>query len=153
MREEPELDLSEVTIWDLMACWSKLLREIEASRPHQVSHDPRPLRWYVSRVVDRLKTAERTTLRSLLDGFDEGPKREGLVGSFCALLELCKLGLIAVQQEGVGADIELARTFDDAAQVDAILSDLVMDDELEEEGESPSEEGVSGEVEAQNGAH
>ena len=149
VREEPELDLSEVTVWDLLTTWSRLLFEIEASRPHQISHDPRPMRWYVGRMVERLKESERTTLRSMLDGLQPGLEREGLVGSFCALLELCKLGLVSIEQDALGGDIELRRAFEDPAAADRVLAELVMEDE---EPEDQAEVGSSGEVDPPDGA-
>jgi len=123
-REGPELDLSELDAWDLLATWSRLLRETQADRPHHITAGERPLRWYVERMVGQLAGSECTSLRTLLDGVPEGLNRETLVGSFCAVLELCKLGLVTIQQEGSGADIEIQRSFADVAEAERVLADL-----------------------------
>ncbi len=106
-REEALLDLGDLTAFDLLAAWSRLLRETTADKPHQIAADPRPLRFYVETVVQRVRAMSSTTLRSLLDDIEGGPTRESLIGSFCALLELCRLGVIGVEQEGRGADIAI----------------------------------------------
>ena len=53
--EEPLLELGDLTSWDLLANYGRLLRETNANRPHRIARDARPLRFYVESIVDRLK--------------------------------------------------------------------------------------------------
>ncbi|MFT5291690.1 MAG: segregation and condensation protein A [Planctomycetota bacterium] len=105
---EREFDLGDLTIWDVFATFSRLMRETLANRPHQISGDPRPLRFYVEEFVQRLRTDGSVSLRALVRAFGHDvPPREALIGSFCALLELVKMELIEVEQEGDVDDIQI----------------------------------------------
>lgn len=148
---ETLLDLGELTAFDLMAAYSRLMRETQRDRPHQISTDPRPLRFYVDRVVDRVQSLGRTSLRGLLDELEDGPTREGIVGSFCALLELCRLGVIRVEQPEPGQDIDIRLEEQDPDAVRAAMEGLRLEEEEEEEeraGESTNGDPRGGEVES-----
>ena len=136
--EEPTLELGELSIFDLLAAHSRLIRETEARRPHQVARDPRPLRWYVDRVVDRVKGAQEVSLSALLDGIDGGPTRESLVGSFCALLELCRMGVIRVDQELAGGDIQIRRHAESDEEIDALLGGLTLEEDEDGDNADPA---------------
>ena len=62
---------------------------ITAGRPHTIKGDPRPLRWYVQSIGSAVRSRpEGASLRDLVEAMGDVPTREGLVGAFCALLEL-----------------------------------------------------------------
>lgn len=136
LAEEPELDLGELTAFDLLSSYSRLLRETQSDRPHVVGVDPRPLRFYVDTMVARVRTQPRTSLFELLDTV-EGPRRESLVGSFCALLELCKLGLIRVEQGSGRDDIAIELVPESTDDIDAILADIGTLDDEDDAGGAP----------------
>jgi segregation and condensation protein A len=125
---ERELELGELTAWDLLAAFSRLMRETMADRPHVVSADPRPLRYYVNEVVRRLRTESSLTLRGLVDTFEGLPVREALVGSFCALLELVRLELVKVRQRSHRDDIEIAIDAARAESIDDVVREAIFDD-------------------------
>ena len=106
-REAPVLDLGDLTAWDLLAQYSRLLRETQAGRAHHVAADGRPLRFYVDELARRIRELGEVSLRSLLAEFEPERSRESLVGSFCAILELVKLGLVTVEQEDPRGDLRL----------------------------------------------
>ncbi|MFM7281434.1 MAG: segregation and condensation protein A [Planctomycetia bacterium] len=137
---EPELDLGELTSWDLLAAFSRLMRETLGNRPHQVVRDSRPLRFYVRTMAHTLRGRNATSLRDLVLAIDKQPSRESLIGSFCALLELAKLGLITVAQTRVQGEIEVCLRPEHAEDVDAVIENSVLDDELP----PPSEQGAAG---------
>lgn len=105
---EPTLDLGELGPYDLLATYSRLLRETSAHRPHVVVADPRPLRYYVERAVAHVRSAPATSLRQLIASFSDLSEREAVVGSFCAVLELVRLGVVHVEQSEPKADIVIA---------------------------------------------
>jgi chromatin segregation and condensation protein Rec8/ScpA/Scc1 (kleisin family) len=123
------LDLGQVSVWDLFACWSRLQREILANRPHQVRGDPRPLRWYVDRLVDHLRLDGSFSLRRLVEsGYGEPLTRENLVGSFCALLELVKVGVAAVEQQVREGDIQVRLRDDLEASIEELLAGALFEE-------------------------
>jgi len=95
---EVTLDLGELTAWDLLATFSRLLRETLADRPHEVISDPRPMRWFVCELASWLSSSEDARLSECVSLFcKDAPTKEAMVGAFCALLELIKLGVAAVE--------------------------------------------------------
>ncbi|MDP6518483.1 MAG: segregation/condensation protein A [Planctomycetota bacterium] len=101
---EPSLDLSEISAWDLLSTFSRLLRETRTNRPHRVASDPRPLRWYVANMASLLRNRGSLELTDLVAGIGSDLSRETLVGAFCALLELVHLGVASPRQDEVGRD-------------------------------------------------
>jgi segregation and condensation protein A len=126
---EPGLDLGEVSQWDLLAAFSRLLRETLANRPHRVKADTKPLRYYVAGLAHKMREHRRLSLRDAVFMLDDEPTRESLIGSFCALLELCKLGIVRVVQVGSAADIGIELVAAHSDDMDAVISSEIFDDE------------------------
>ena len=129
---EREFDLGDLTPFDLATNYARLMRETLADKPHQILGDPRPLRYYVQGVVGRLKGSGRMRLRDLVDTFDGVGEKEALVGSFCALLELVKMQVVTVEQEGTAEEIHIAVNEELEGDLDEAISTLTLDDEVEE---------------------
>jgi segregation and condensation protein A len=120
---EPErtLDLGELTAWDLLATFSRLMRETLSNRPHLVKGDPRPLRWYVASMGRAIQRHGSLGLRELLLDFDDEPTKEGLIGCFCALLELMKIGVVGARQDEQSGEIEVCLKADLGDDLDDII--------------------------------
>jgi len=129
---EREFDLGELTSFDLLATYARLMRETLADRPHRIEVDGRPLRFYVEAVVQRLKATPEISLASLVQGFDFS-EREALVGSFCALLELVRLEVIQVDQKETRGAIEIRLRQDRVAELDDVVRRTRFDEEQEAE--------------------
>ncbi|MBI5363519.1 MAG: segregation/condensation protein A [Planctomycetes bacterium] len=129
--KEPELELGELTAWDLLAAFSKLMRETFADRPHRVQVEHRPLRYYVKDMAHRMRSKQRMSLRELFLEVEGGPSRESFIGTFCAMLELVKLGIVGIEQEGLHGEIVLALKQEHAADMDDVLDQSVLDDEAQ----------------------
>jgi segregation and condensation protein A len=136
---ERELDLGELTAWDLLATFSRLMRETLQDRPHRIAGDSRPLRWFVQHLGGLVSRRGRATLRELMLDLDDGTlTREGVVGSFCALLELVKIGLVSVEQPAQGGDIELVWASDGDTDLEELIRvSRFMDEEDERADEIP----------------
>ena len=132
-REEREFDLGELTGFDLLAAYSRLMRETLADRPHRVQIDERPLRYYVEEIVRRLKATPRATLKSLVSTFESGRGKEPLIGSFCALLELVRLEAIEVAQPAPRAEIEVRVRSDLAEDLETLVRGMRFEEEQEPE--------------------
>jgi segregation and condensation protein A len=138
---EPELELGEITPWDLLAHFSRLMRETRTDHAHHIQMDARPMRFYVERMASIVQSKERVSLREIVDAVAGGPPRETLVGSFCALLELVKMGLVQVTQEEDSDEISLELSPEHADDIDDVLRASKLEDEeddgLDEGLESP----------------
>jgi segregation and condensation protein A len=130
----PEFELGEVTTWDLLAQFSRLMRETLANRPHHVTRDRRPLRHFVEEMARILTERRGSSLRDLVFAVDAEPTRESLIGSFCALLELARLGLVRLTQDAPASEIAIDLRDDLPAPVSEILRDTVFDDEAQQDG-------------------
>lgn len=138
---EPEktLDVGELTAWDLLAAFSKLMRETLAGRPHMIKGDPRPLRWYVNALGAFVHRHGRVNLRALILEIDDEPTKEGLIGAFCALLELVKMGVVrAHQPDDLGA-IEVEMCGEVGADLDDLIRASTLMDEEEEAQDEPAQ--------------
>jgi len=129
--EEPMLDLGELTRWDLLETFSRLQRETAMDRRHHVVLDHRPMRFYVERMVDRLRTTRASSLKELVGPLSSGEDAEALIGSFCALLELVKLQLVDVDQEQSGSDIAIRLREEAVADLDDVIRHAGFSDEAE----------------------
>jgi segregation and condensation protein A len=136
-REAPVLDLGDLTAWDLLAQFSRLIRETQSGRPHHVRADGRPLRYYVDELAREIRAAGELSLASLLEKCEPEHSRESLVGSFCALLELVKLGLVTVEQDGPRGEIRLRLRPEHLADIESVVRASMFDDEVPEEPAFP----------------
>jgi len=131
--EGPELELGEITAWDLLAQFSRLMHETLANRPHQVVRDGRPLRYFVEEIARILVERGGRSLRELVTAVDAEPSRESLIGSFCALLELARLGLVRLSQASEADEIGIHLREDRVGDVASVLRDTVFEDEGRDE--------------------
>ncbi len=129
--EDATIDLGELTHWDLLAAFSRLMRETMANRALKIQRDDRPLRWYVERLVAWIKGRREVTLRQLLlEAADGGEiSKSMLIGSFCALLELVKLGVAGAVQQTPDGEITIILRDD----IEGDLIDIVRQSEFDDE--------------------
>jgi len=132
---ERELDLGDLDQWDLLATWSRLLRETNADRPHTVITDPHPLRFYVDHLVGEVRLSGTLSLARLIQSYsDDVGRKEAIVGSFCALLELVRLQVVQVSQARTGADIAIELRPEHALDIETVVADSGLGDEEAHEG-------------------
>jgi segregation and condensation protein A len=127
-RSEPTLDLGELTTWDLLSVFSRLMRETLADRPHRVRTDPRPLRFYVERLAHAIHASGVLSLAGIVAA-DDAPSRESMVGSFCALLELVRMGLVTVEQPDRDADISIRLRPEHEGDIEDVVAVTSFEDE------------------------
>jgi segregation and condensation protein A len=139
-QEEPTLDVSDLTAWDLLSAWTRLLRETLAGRKLHIDPDERPLRYYVEELVSQLKTRRELSLteivRRAVERGDAGKAQ--VIGTFCALLELMKIGIARAWQPDSRGDITIVLRDDLGADIDEVVRNSGFDDEaVEEQRERP----------------
>ena len=94
--EHPPVDLDEVQVWDLLAAFDRLMKEVAPrKRFHEVTYDDTPIDLHAADIEDRLKREGKLTLRNLIVG---RKSRSEMIGVFLALLELIREKKILVKQ-------------------------------------------------------
>jgi segregation and condensation protein A len=106
--EPPPIDLEEVQVWDLLAAFSRLMKEIGGHRPrmHEVTDDDAPLDLHFADIEDRLHREKHVTLRQLVEGRKTISE---MIGVFLALLELIRQKKILVNQTEIEDDVEITQ--------------------------------------------
>jgi segregation and condensation protein A len=104
--EPPPIDLDEVQVWDLLAAFARLMKEVGTRGPslHEVTYDDTPIDLHAADIEDRLRRDGALTLRMLLVG---RRSRGEMIGVFLALLELIRQRKILVVQREDLADMEI----------------------------------------------
>lgn len=94
--EPPPVDLDEVQVWDLLACFDRVMKDLAPRKKfHEVTYDDTPIDLHAADIEDRLKREGRLTLRGLIVGRQS---RSEMIGVFLALLELIREKKILVKQ-------------------------------------------------------
>lgn len=132
---ERTFDLGELTAWDLLASFSRLMRETLAHRVVHLTGEARPLRWFVHELGRAIHAHRSMSLDSLLLEIDETPTKEGLIGAFCALLELMRLGVVTAQQPALSEPIQIVLRDD----VEGDFDNMIRASRFMDEG--PTEDG------------
>jgi segregation and condensation protein A len=104
--EPPPVDLEEVQVWDLLAAFDRLMKEVGIRKPryHEVTYDDTPIDLHAADIEDRLKRDGKLTLRTLIVGRQS---RSEMIGVFLALLELIREKKILVNQPDPLGDVEI----------------------------------------------
>ena len=96
-RQDQELDLESVQIWDLFDAFNDLMKATLAGRRgHEVIQDDTPIDLYEADILDRAQRQQPLTFQQVFEG--RGSRLE-LVGLFLALLELIRQKLVNIEQE------------------------------------------------------
>ncbi len=137
---EPALDLTEVSKWDLLSAFSRLMRETLANKQMVITSDERPLRFYVERLVRTIQSRGALSLREVAEAAGDGAtvSKPALIGTFCALLELVKLGAVRAHQATAEADITIALRDDVGDDVESLVRMTEFDDEKPADLDGPA---------------
>ncbi len=118
VEDEPQFELEDVQVWDLVSTMGRLIQQTQMSEPEQIVYDEVPVADYMGQVRQRLQRGGGTA--QFIDFFRTDRSRPRLVGIFLAVLELIKRGEIEVEQEGgVSIAIRLVEEGDSAGAAEA----------------------------------
>jgi segregation and condensation protein A len=112
--EENEVTLREASAFDLVVAFDRALRSAKREAPTEIVTDRLSLSDAIGGITDRLSREVAVSLRQLLEPLsnleeaDPPLRRQRLVVTFLALLEMARLRLIRLRQEEAG-DIVLER--------------------------------------------
>jgi len=122
-----EIDLGDVSAYDLLTAFARILRETDGGgdRTHKVGHPERTILEFTRDVAAALRRAPAVSLRELLA---ERADRGWVIGTFLAILELGKQGALRARQAGPFGEIELERAVADLAEFDRVVAGMGRED-------------------------
>jgi len=125
------LDLTELSSWDLLSAFSRLMRETLSNKQMVITKDDRPLRYYVDRLVNTIQVRRRMSLREIVEQATEGESvdKRVMIGTFCALLELVKIGVCTARQGSASDDIDIVLRDEVGSDLESIVRLTEFDDE------------------------
>jgi len=103
----PEKLLEDVSVWDLLSAYGEIVRQIEFAQPRRIIYDDVPIRVYMDEIMEAMARAGGR--ESFLNFLVRDGTRGRMIGIFLAVLELARLGHVALQQdEGDRSQISIA---------------------------------------------
>jgi segregation and condensation protein A len=129
-----ERELAELSPWDLLSAFTRVLREQARFKPHEIGQREKSLREYVLDLLGSLRDrGGRASFHELV--LKPDITRIDFVGSFFAILECCRQGMLrAVQADDFGSiDLELTDA-DYEKQLERVLFALEVNPGLEAKG-------------------
>ncbi|MHC4638357.1 MAG: segregation and condensation protein A [Planctomycetota bacterium] len=138
---KPELDLDNVSIWDLLDAFDRIMKATGSYKDISLIKDDTPIDLYQIEILHRLQSDGPTSFARLFEG---RPNRGVMIGLFLALLELIREKLIWVEQpEAKGAIYVKALT--DVPAESAVQSAIISDntgEQLEQETQATEPEDI-----------
>ncbi|MHC4294160.1 MAG: segregation and condensation protein A [Planctomycetota bacterium] len=93
---EPQTDLEDVQVWDLLDAFNRLMTAIGADAAgHEIIYDDTPLELHATDILHRLRNEGPMTFASIFEG---RTARSEIVGLFLAMLELIRRKRLLVRQ-------------------------------------------------------
>ncbi len=110
---EPELDIDQVSVWDLLDAFDSVCRATGVARDMSHIKDDTPIDLYQIEILHRLQTEGPMTFERI---FESKPNRVVMIGLFLALLELIREKLIWAKQPRSSPKIYLQSKTDEPAE-------------------------------------
>jgi len=126
---EPEMDMDQVSIWDLIEAFDKICKATGTNAYTGHIRDDTPIDLYQIEVLHRLQTEGPLTFERI---FEARPNRLVMVGIFLAMLELIRDKLIWAEQDESSAQIYV-RALTDEPPEQAVQRAIMAVGEAEEE--------------------
>jgi segregation and condensation protein A len=137
---EPEVDLEQVSIWDLLEAFDTVCKSIGTVRDISQIKDDTPIDLYQIEILHRLQTDGPMTFERI---FEAKANRAVMVGLFLALLELIREKLVSIDQPTPSTIFIRPLTEEPAEQaVQKAILDVDATYNLHSQAEQPSEAAV-----------
>jgi len=101
--EPKDLDLDDVSVWDLLEAFSKLMEQVGGPPRIDLVHDDTPLELHAEDIVDRLQREGAMTLQAMFIG----RRGDEMIGLFLATLELIRQQKVRAEQDEIAGEIRL----------------------------------------------
>ncbi len=112
-QSEPMVDLDQISIWDLLEAFDKMMEATGANFDMSHIMDDTPIDLYQIEILHRLQNEGPMSFERI---FEKRNNRLTLVGLFLAILELIRSQLISAEQPPKGGSIYLRSMTDEPAQ-------------------------------------
>ncbi len=132
---EPEVDLDQVSIWDLLGAFDTILQATGASFDISHIHDDTPIDLYQIEMLHRLQTEGAMPFGRIFEGRGN---QLVMIGLFLALLELIRNGLVGVEQAESDGPIHIIALTDKPAE-QAVQLAIIAATEAQDEQVEPQE--------------
>jgi len=110
---EPELDIDQVSVWDLLEAFDSICKATGVARDISHIKDDTPIDLYQIEILHRLQTEGPMTFERI---FESKPNRVVMIGLFLALLELIREKLVWAKQPRSSPQIYLQSKTDEPAE-------------------------------------
>lgn len=110
---EPEIDIDQVSIWDLLEAFDSIMTATGARVDISHIKDDTPIDLYQIQLLHRLQTGGPMNFKRV---FESSANRVVMIGLFLALLELIREELIWAEQDGCTQDIYLRSLTEEPAE-------------------------------------
>ncbi len=112
-RSEPEIDIEQISIWDLLEAFDSVCRATGAAVDIHHIEDDTPIDLYQIEILHRLQSEGQLTFEQI---FGPGSGRLVMVGLFLGLLELVRGKLVSAEQPASASAIYLRALTDEPAE-------------------------------------
>jgi segregation and condensation protein A len=100
----PELDMEDVSVWDLLEAFNNLMEQLGAPSQVEMVDDDTPIELHAEDIVDRLGRDGPTTLQDMFAGRQSVAE---MIGLFLATLELLRQRRVRALQDNLAGQIRL----------------------------------------------
>jgi segregation and condensation protein A len=134
---EPELDIEQVSVWDLLEAFDSIIKATGGVRDISHIKDDTPIDLYQIQILGRLQEEGPMVFERLFEGRDE---RIVLVGLFLALLELVREGLVWAEQDESSKSVYLKALTEEPADEAVKKAVVAFKEEEEKKPQIPIQE-------------
>ncbi len=128
-KQEPELDIEEVSIWTLLETFDSLMKATGRYQDYSKIKDDTPIDVYEVEILDRLQQEGPLTFEHIFEGRSN---KLILVGLFLAMLELIRDRLIWAEQSENTKTIYLRPLTDEPAEIAVQKAIIASEEEMDE---------------------
>ena len=111
--EKHEIDIEQVSVWDLLESFDSILKATGAGTDFTDIRDDTPIDLYQIEILHRLQTDGPMTFQRI---FESAANKVVMIGLFMALLELIREKLVWVEQDGSFGNLYLRALTEEPAQ-------------------------------------
>lgn len=104
--EEVELDISDLSVWDLFDKFSRLMKQTLTAQPSVIKDDDKPISKYMEELMLRFENTQQLFFHNLFVGITN---KITMIGFFLALLELARVKRVKIEQDMIFDEIKISK--------------------------------------------
>ncbi len=107
--DDVELELNDISVWDLFEKFSNLMKETYAEEPRLIKDDDKPISKYMDELMIRFSNSQTLFFHTLFTGIKD---KITMIGFFLALLELARVKRVKIEQDKTFDRIKISKNMD-----------------------------------------